>query len=95
MSVQIPSNVIHLQNCSRLTIPSELMEDRDMLGGIDPADCSDENRSRAKAQLTPLAHFLATRQELLCALQITNKQQKGSAARIGYADEFIEDYKEL
>jgi hypothetical protein len=70
------------------------MEDRDMLGGIDPADCSDENRSRAKAQLTPLAHFLATRQDLLCALLITNKQQKGSAARIGCADEFIEDYNE-
>jgi hypothetical protein len=68
--------------------------DPDMLGGIDRNDCSDENREKAKEQLTPLAHFLATRQDLLCALLITSKDQKGSAARIGYADEFIGDYEE-
>ena len=65
-----------------------------MLGGIDRNDCSDENREKAKEQLTPLAHFLATGQDLLCALLITSKDQKGSAASIGYADEFIGDYEE-
>jgi hypothetical protein len=68
--------------------------DRDLLGEIDRNDCSDENREKAKEQLTPLAHFLATRQDLLCALLIISKDQKGSAARIVYADEFIGDYEE-
>ena len=69
-----------------------------MLGGIDPEDYSDDNRRKAETQLTPMAHFLARRQDLLCALLIANTQNKGSTERsIGrsnYAQEFISDYKE-